>query len=225
MSCRAILLIPLVLLLTAAALATGSPVFLFCAILPALLAVSGLAGVLWTARTLHLEAVLSSGRVQRGEQVTLRLTAGHRCPLPIAPIRLLVALPTDAEAEIISLRENRRASQSRELSFSAAHIGAYAPGVLSVQIEDLLGLFRKTLVPENCRKALLVLPVPFQVQELTYAPGDAGLGTMARASEDLTSPSDVRSYQPGDPLKRIHWKLSLQKGEVLVRKYDEPILP
>ena len=42
--------------------------------------------------------------------------------------------------------------------------------------------------------------------------------------EDLNAPSDVRNYQPGDAMKKIHWKLSLRKGELMVRKYDEPVL-
>ena len=47
---------------------------------------------------------------------------------------------------------------------------------------------------------------------------------MARATEDLNAPSDIRSYQPGDAMKKIHWKLSLRKGELMVRKFDEPVL-
>ena len=47
---------------------------------------------------------------------------------------------------------------------------------------------------------------------------------MARATEDLSAPSDIRSYQQGDAIKKIHWKLSLRKGELMVRKFDEPIL-
>ena len=48
---------------------------------------------------------------------------------------------------------------------------------------------------------------------------------MARATEDINSPSDVRTYAPGDPMKKIHWKLSLRKRELLVRRFEEPALP
>ena len=41
-----------------------------------------------------------------------------------------------------------------------------------------------------------------------------------RESEE---PGDVRLYLPGDPVKRIHWKLSAKKGDLLVRETaDEP---
>ena len=56
------------------------------------------------------------------------------------------------------------------------------------------------------------------------APGDPGSEIMARATEDLNAPSDIRAYQPGDAMKKIHWKLSLRKGELIVRKFDEPLM-
>ena len=48
---------------------------------------------------------------------------------------------------------------------------------------------------------------------------------MARASEDVTNPTDVRTYQPGDPMKKIHWKLSARKQEALVRRFEDPVQP
>ena len=37
----------------------------------------------------------------------------------------------------------------------------------------------------------------------------------SRESED---PGDIRAYLPGDPVKRIHWKLSAKKDDLLVRE-------
>ena len=48
---------------------------------------------------------------------------------------------------------------------------------------------------------------------------------MARASEDITSPSDVRAYQQGDAMKKIHWKLSMRKQELMVRRFEAPVMP
>ena len=48
---------------------------------------------------------------------------------------------------------------------------------------------------------------------------------MARATEDVSSPSDIRGYLPGDALKKIHWKLSARKQELVVRRFEEPVLP
>ena len=40
--------------------------------------------------------------------------------------------------------------------------------------------------------------------------------TFADRPED--DPGDVRAYQPGDPVNRIHWKLSAKRNELLVRE-------
>lgn len=38
---------------------------------------------------------------------------------------------------------------------------------------------------------------------------------------DADEPGDVRLYQPGDPVRRIHWKLSAKKDELLIRESTE----
>ena len=40
--------------------------------------------------------------------------------------------------------------------------------------------------------------------------------TIIRGKEDGTG--DIRPYRPGDPVRRIHWKLSAKKGELLIRE-------
>ena len=69
-----------------------------------------------------------------------------------------------------------------------------------------------------------MLPAVFHTEPLALSPGDPGSDIMARATEDLSAPSDIRNYQFGDPMKKIHWKLSLRKQDLLVRKFDEPVL-
>ena len=44
------------------------------------------------------------------------------------------------------------------------------------------------------------------------------LTVKAFAVQEADEPGDVRLYQPGDPIRRIHWKLSAKKGELLVRE-------
>ena len=43
------------------------------------------------------------------------------------------------------------------------------------------------------------------------------------ANREQDDPGDVRAYLPGDPVNRIHWKLSSKKDEFIVKDYSLPV--
>lgn len=209
----------------AAALSTGSPLYLMISLLMGLITLTALLSVGWAVRSAQVAYELSQRKVNRGDSVTLTLSVSHRSLIPIAPITLtLCDLLGGAEAPV-RLRSAARRRQQLRFPFTARHVGVLQVGVESFTVSDVFGLFTVTRRPENALADLTVLPLPFEVEDLKFAPGDAGLETLARATEDITSPADVRAYQPGDPLKKIHWKLSVRKGELLVRRFEQPTLP
>ena len=156
--------------------------------------------------------------------MNLSLQVSHGGLLPIAPLTLLVQTTADAEPTTLRLKDVAGKTQTLTMPFHASHVGVCTPGIKACVVEDLFGLFVITKVPTLSMEELLVLPDTFDVEDLQYAAGDSGLETMARATEDVTNPSDVRGYQPGDAMKKIHWKLSARKRELMVRRFDEPVL-
>lgn len=207
-----------------AALSTGNVILLLLSVLLGLGMLSGLCSVLWAARTLRLSGQVSSAAVQRGDNVQLSLQLCHRGLLPIAPIRLEISAGGADSVREIFLRDRPGKEQRLVLPFRAEHVGDFTPGVQAWTVEDLLGFFSLRRPVTDGQYHLLVLPNRFETDPLPLAPGDPGSEMLAQATEDLSSPSDIRAYQPGDPLKKIHWKLSLRKQELLVRKFEEPIL-
>ena len=55
--------------------------------------------------------------------------------------------------------------------------------------------------------------------------GDTGAEAPSRSTEDADSPSGIREWRDGDSLKKVHWKLSMRKKELIVRTYDESAKP
>ena len=214
-----------VLALLLAAFSTGSPIFLAGAVLIILAVVFSFLGVWRAARTLEITSSTSGRSVQRGEDVMLIVMVKHRGLIPIAPVLLELYATPDTPETVVRLKDAPGRTQKLSLPFHATHVGVSSPGVKSCTVEDLFGFFSITKRPAAARSELLVLPLPFQVEPLEFAPGDSGLETMARATEDVTSPSDIRAYMPGDALKKIHWKLSARKRELVVRRFEEPVLP
>ena len=206
------------------AMATGSPLLFLLAVLTVLTVVLCLAGVLWACATMRISAEASEARVHRGEDVFLVLQMQHRGWIPIAPVLLELNTLTGEGRREIRLKNMPGRVQTLRMPLHAAHVGVYSSGVRSFTVEDLMGIFQRKIVPEGTQYALTVLPLTFETRPLTMAPGDPGSEAMARATEDLSAPSDTRAYQPGDAMKKIHWKLSLRKGELMVRKFEEPVL-
>ena len=225
MRCRIVTPLLVIAALLAAAFSTGSAVFLSGAVLLVLVLAFSLASVCWAAATMTVGTDAEGQTVRRGEDMQLAVYVRHGSLLPIAPVRLELLAAPETPGVTVTLTDMARRQQRLTIPFHASHVGVSRPGVKRCTVEDLFGFFSRSWEPERAVGELLVLPTTFEVDELTFAPGDPGLGTMARATEDITSPSDVRTYQPGDPMKKIHWKLSLRKNDLMVRRFEEPVLP
>ena len=214
----------LLLLLSAVALFTGSRLFMLLAVLVALIIAGAVLGVLWASSTLSAEGELTADTAQRGEDLMLTVRLRHRGLIPVAPLLLEIGDPSVIGDREIRLRNLPHRLQSLRLPVHAAHVGVMKVGLRSCTVESLLGIASRRVALPDTAFELLVLPRTFDTAPLKLAPGDPGSEIMARATEDLNAPSDVRGYQPGDAMKKIHWKLSLRKGELIVRRFDEPIL-
>jgi uncharacterized protein (DUF58 family) len=220
------LTLPIALFLTllTVALCTGSQLFLLLSILILLVLSGAVISVLWASATLEVDGMLSGETVRRGDDVVLSLRVRHRGLIPVAPLLLELSDPVGSRDREVRLKNMPHRLQSMKLPIHASHVGVFTVGLRSCTVEDLLGLVQRHILLQKTSFELVVLPQTFDVEPLKLAPGDPGSELMSRATEDLNAPSDIRSYQPGDAMKKIHWKLSLRKRELIVRKFDEPIL-
>ena len=224
MTTRYLYLLGAALLLFLLAFSTGSPAFLAPAGLFSLLLLYAPVSVRLARRGMKMHLQFLQDRVRRGDQAELHITAAYRSLLPVSPIQLQISIGEDMPLQPLEIPCSAQA-HSFSLLFSTRHAGVIRPKVNSCGIRDIFGIYAREYGSFRDLPELLVLPVDFRVEPLIYTQVDAGLGTMAKANEDITSPSDIRSYQTGDPMKKIHWKLSARKQELLVRKFDEPVLP
>jgi len=207
------------------ALSMGNRMYLLIAVLILLAWAFAFASVRMAEKSVKVETDLSSRKVNRGEVVSMEIGVSHKSLLPIAPVALHMRATSNTPAGTIHLTQLGKRKQRVTHKFAADHVGAMFPGVESYTVADVFGFFKRTHTPDAQGHELLVLPVPFEVEPLTFAAGDMGVETMKRAMEDPSSPSDFRNYQVGDPLKRIHWKMSARKQTLMVRQFEEPALP
>lgn len=108
----------------------------------------------------------------------------------------------------------------RHLVIDANRRGAFSFGPLRLTVSDLFE--RGTRSEERDLPALLVVR-PRTVPVRHRVPARAPLGGVRSRASLFTDPArfaGVRAYQPGDPLRRIHWRATARVGEPVSRRYE-----
>jgi uncharacterized protein (DUF58 family) len=67
---------------------------------------------------------------------------------------------------------------------------------------------------------IAVAPYPVAAQHGPFHLGTKGQDLTSGEHEATDSPTELRAYQPGDSLARIHWRRFAQRGQLLVRTAD-----
>ncbi len=205
------------------AFSLGGTLYYFAALVLLMLFLYSLISCVWALATAHCRQAVSVQMVSRGETAYLLLAQDHRCPLPVAPIRGKYRY-AGQESECVFPAAPFRKHELR-LPLTARHVGRYDALLDHLEVQDVFGLFLMKKKPWNPGAELVVLPRPFDIEKPRFTLGDDGSAALARTQEDYNAPEDVRSYRPGDAMKRIHWKLSSRKRELLVRRFETPAPP
>lgn len=96
--------------------------------------------------------------------------------------------------------------------------GVYRLGPASIWYEDILGLTRVFVASRACaslRALPRVRPVLFEKRPRSHAKAEGPLSILARlATEDHFR---TKPYVAGDDLRRVHWKQSINTGQLVVR--------
>lgn len=204
------------------ALTFTSAAYLYVSIALFLLLIYGLISALLACLTASAWCTVTNNRVLRGEGTTLRIYAQRTAILPVAPLKIRYSFGS-VESEMLFQRLFSF-QEYDEVFCQAKHVGQYIASVNTIIIADLFGFFSfPCKVEKKC--AVLSLPRPFPIDKPNISTGDEGNAALNRSQEDYTSPDDLRSYRAGDAMKRVHWKLSVRKRELLVRKYEMPAPP
>lgn len=99
--------------------------------------------------------------------------------------------------------------------------GNYEVGINSVELEDFFGIFKfKYNIFEP--KYITVYPRIVYLEKFRLKTDfmSESHSILNSRDEDMTTISDVRKYQYGDNLKRIHWKLTARSQELMVKKFQ-----
>jgi uncharacterized protein (DUF58 family) len=192
-------------------------------------------GILWARlawRAVEVEARFHPNRVfpSEGAEVVLRIHNAKRLPVPSA--RVGVWLPeglrpaTHQEpASIHGFRRDLtlpgRSAITLRLPVTALRRGEYALRLVEAELSDPFALYpvRREVRPAG---DLLVMPEP-RIGVPVAVRRRLPFGLPAPALRMFEQPerfAGVRPYQSGDPLNRIHWKLTGHSGGLQVKLFE-----
>ncbi|MBQ9195867.1 MAG: DUF58 domain-containing protein [Clostridia bacterium] len=217
---RALLIIALSALYTG--LSLGGRMFYLAAVFALLALACSLACVLAVRFSLRAVCDIQPRSVLRGESARLSVAVQNKSRLPVSQLTVAAALGKTEDIRLLSLR---RGAGQTEIVLPTRHIGELQAGIARIEFTDILGLFHCSKRFDKAMVPLLVLPRSFEVEPLRFRQSDEGRGLPNRGVEDLSSPEDTRAYRAGDPLKRVHWKLTARKRELVVRQFETPAPP
>ncbi|MEG0144658.1 MAG: DUF58 domain-containing protein [Clostridia bacterium] len=209
-----------------AALSTGARLYYLMLISMGMMLVIGLASVILALFTVRATIRCARHTIERGVSVPIIATVRHMSLIPVRLIALKLALPDDAGApEALELDPLPFIQKDYELEITCPHRGVYPIGVTAMAASDVFGLFRLSRKVENCFFQVEVVPRLRRLPAMALSPGDMEDNRLTRMTEDNASPADVRAWRTGDALKKVHWKLSMRKRELMVRTYEESLKP
>ncbi len=223
MTVRAAALLAVLVTLLATGLSTGVPAYYALAAAAGALFCVALASVLLLIVTVRVRAEAAARRAQRGENALMRLRVRHWGLLPVGSLTAQVR--TASEPETVEITCPAIREKERSLALPCPHRGVYQAGVERVTARDVFGLWRVSRKVKGCSFLLEVTPRVRRAEPLELGAGDTGPEARSRSAEDNASPSGIREWRDGDELKKVHWKLSMRRREIIVRTYEETARP
>ncbi len=194
---------------------------------------------LWTRyglRDLSYERRLGTGRAVVGDTVDLDVAVWNRkaLPLPWVAADDLVTDGIEVSEKALELDEvalRRRSLRNtwalgwyerviRHYHLDAQHRGVFEFGPVRLHIRDLVGRHAVTEERELPDR-LVVAPRTAAVREV--GPARALIGEWRARHSLVHDPAlfgGVRPFQPGDPLRRIHWRATARLGRPVSRRWE-----
>ena len=181
---------------------------------------------------------LSHEIINKGEEVLLKLTIINSNPLPISFLFVSfhnewLLSENEGERYVITVTKNQPGFINKK--YRAEIWGTASLGVSSIAIHDFLGLFK--VAYNDCLPLLTgnvsIRPAIHESQKNDYIAylcnkivcDEKEDGSNIRQSFLAQPGYEHRPYVPGDPLKRINWKLSARLDRYMIRENEYLIAP
>ncbi len=210
----------------------GGQSLLFLLLLFVIVIIQGAALQMFGPKQVRVERSWFPLNPKAGEEVTMTLTitlSGGFLPLWMQAEDEWSVSPYAESGSEKESKRGRLAFGGWKRKYTGSYLmremnrGVYTGESVRITWGDSFGWFKRSLRAE-ANDVLVIHPalLPIALPELEAADPDGEGHRMGRSAEMEGTPDTgrLRIYEPGDPLRRIHWKSSAKKGTLLTRIPD-----
>lgn len=184
-----------------------------------ILFILALCAILVAPWSLRIEENLDRTEMFKNEQFAYRATIRNRGPFYYPYVNIarhnteLIEYGVGAAA--ILPRGRIRAACDTVLRYR----GEYSVGIQKLTVTDFLGLFQVQCTVDN-PLSITVYPEE-DVDFAVYIRNNSQNASFRTElfNESYADVADVRKYDPSDSLRKVHWKLSAKRNELMVKNY------
>jgi uncharacterized protein (DUF58 family) len=168
---------------------------------------------------------ISPPRLQVGEDATVAVTVTNNaftpCGLLLAADQLPVGLSGQSKFVIRGLAP--AASVEAQYTVHGVVRGHYDVGPLTLRSADAFGMCAVDRSMTGADK-LVVVPAVHALPELRRWPDSSNTSDTRRTTQPTAGADDlsVREYRRGDSLRRVNWRVTARRGELMVRQEEHP---
>lgn len=180
--------------------------------------------------SISTQMLVNSTAVTKKQSFTVQLIIENRCIFPVGKAETNIEYYNCFDGKkncfrlLLPIQE--RNSQSVAFKLNSKFCGMLNIRCSHITIYDPLKIF-KFRIPCNIVKEIPILPegheIGGQVCFTDRINDESNVFSEHKPGDDPSEIFDLRDYNPGDKLNRIHWKLSSKKDAFIVKDYSLPI--
>ena len=183
-----------------------------------------------TKKNISVELNVQSSSVQKNQSFPVQIKVENRSIFPIgkaeANIEYFNLFNCDPVNFILHMPIQARNEQNAIFQLNSKFCGILKVRCAGITIYDPLKLFKFT-VGKNVGINISVMPEGHEISgQVVYSDkvnDESNIFSEHKPGDDPSQVFDLRNYNPGDRLNRIHWKLSSKKDEFIVKDYSLPV--
>ncbi len=172
--------------------------------------------------------------LERNDPFEYGYEIAYRGWLPIVSVKIFTEILNVYTGEKLVELQVSAAGKKKPVRINKRVEGEFC-GCIQIQIQNIsitdpLGLWNISVEPEPqfWQKSYVVMPDYFSIEtvleEDVTAMIDSENYSMYYPGNDPGETFAIREYVPGDPIKKIHWKLSQKTDKLLVREFGRPVV-